>query len=251
MIDRQSPIPYYFQIKEDIICRIDQGELRPGDMLPSEDELGTQYGVSRTTVRKALRELMRDKYVRRAKGARVYVSDPFIEVNLKILTGFVEDMARSGRVSSGKLLERDTVPAEAELAEKLDVAPGAELIKFGRVRLGNGQPLVLRWSHIPAARCPGLLDKLTEDVYLYGLLDQEYGLKPHTSRAYLDAMAADDYTARHLDIAAGDPVLCWTGVIMDSYNVPFEHVRILYRADKYKFYVEQKRPSQLADMWGG
>ena len=94
-IDRGSHIPYYLQLKLALIEGIEQGDWGPGDLIPSESELGKSYGVSRTVVRQALNEMTYDGLVVRQKGKGTFVKQPKISSRslVQSLEGFYGDMA--------------------------------------------------------------------------------------------------------------------------------------------------------------
>ncbi|HEY9086802.1 MAG TPA: 5-formyltetrahydrofolate cyclo-ligase [Anaerolineaceae bacterium] len=80
MVDRQSPLPAYFQIARDLRRRISSGEWKPNEQLPSEIELAVQYSVSRMTLRQALTELDKDNLLLRRRGAGTFVNLAFAEL---------------------------------------------------------------------------------------------------------------------------------------------------------------------------
>lgn len=80
MVDRESPLPAYFQIARDLRRRISSGEWKPNDQLPTELELSEQYGVSRMTLRQALNELQKDNLLLRRRGAGTFVNLSFAEL---------------------------------------------------------------------------------------------------------------------------------------------------------------------------
>ena len=106
----QSAIPLYFQIEQDLASLITSGTLAPGSQLPSEEELVQRYGVSRTTVRKAVQELDRLGLIEIRRGRGTFVRTGKITQEFTELTGFVEDMVAMGLQPSAKVL--GTAPVE-------------------------------------------------------------------------------------------------------------------------------------------
>jgi GntR family transcriptional regulator len=93
VVDQNSPIPYYVQVKEALRQRIQQGEWMRGDQLPVDLELCQMFGVSRTVIRQALNELVNEGLVIRRKGKGTFVAEPKIGESLvQKLTGFYQDM---------------------------------------------------------------------------------------------------------------------------------------------------------------
>src|SRR5262245_28643939 len=126
-IDTGSAIPLYYQLQQEIERQIANGALAPGSRLPSEDELVRQYGVSRTTVRKAIQELERMEIVEVKRGRGTYVQPQKITQELMELTGFVEDMIALGLHPSAKVLERTSVLANEEVAAQLQLPVWTEV----------------------------------------------------------------------------------------------------------------------------
>ena len=108
----KSAIPLYFQIEQDLASSIASGALAPGSQLPSEEELVRKYGVSRTTVRKAIQELERLELIEIRRGKGTFVREAKLTQELTALTGFVEDMVAIGLQPSARVLGTWTVPAD-------------------------------------------------------------------------------------------------------------------------------------------
>jgi len=81
-IDKTSPVPYYYQLEQLLRERIENGRLKPGDILPSETELCSTFRVSRTVVRQALNKLCQDGIVYKEKGRGTFVAKPKLPLNL-------------------------------------------------------------------------------------------------------------------------------------------------------------------------
>ena len=132
-IDFSSPIPYYLQLIQTLKKKILNGDLKTGDKLPGEFELCETYGVSRTVVRQALRELELEGLVSRKKGKGTFISGPKINESLvQKLTGFFEDMVSRGHIPYTKVLRHDVIPAKAKIADYLQLEPSdlVHLIAF-------------------------------------------------------------------------------------------------------------------------
>lgn len=104
-IDKQSPIPIYYQIMEQLKAQIKSGELLPDMPLPSEREYAEQFGISRMTVRQALSNLVNEGFLYRLKGRGTFVSKPKMEQALQGLTSFTEDMKSRGMTPGSRLID--------------------------------------------------------------------------------------------------------------------------------------------------
>ena len=111
-VDRDSPIPYYIQVKKALQEHIDHGDRRPGDQLPGEPELCRMFDVSRTVIRQALRELEYEGLIVRQKGRGTFIAEPKIGESLvQQLTGFYQDMVQRGHTPVTQILKQQVVPA--------------------------------------------------------------------------------------------------------------------------------------------
>src|SRR6201986_665186 len=94
----------YARVEETIAAEIAQGEYRPGDQLPAEDELLERFQVSRITVRRAIQNLVRRGLLEIRRELGTFVLSPRIEAELTKLTGFVDDMKSAGRKATARLV---------------------------------------------------------------------------------------------------------------------------------------------------
>jgi GntR family transcriptional regulator len=155
-LDKGGFIPLYFQIQRTLMEQIRSGELSEGDLLPSEEELGRVYHVSRMTARQALHGLKTNGYAMSQKGLGTFVTRPKLEKNIMHLRGFTEDMKHLGMEPSSKLLGQTVVNATAELAEALKIEVGDRVMHLRRLRLADSIPMALEDSRIPLGQFPGL-----------------------------------------------------------------------------------------------
>ncbi len=238
-IDFNSPVPYYYQVKEWVSSNIARGNLKPGEQLPSEAQLCQAFGVSRTVVRQALEDLVNQGLVYRQKGKGTFVARPKIREGLaQKLTGFYQDMVERGLKPVTKVLELKVIPASGPLAEHLRLKPGAEVINIVRLRYVNDEPIVYVTTYIPYASCPGLLTQDLSNVSLYALLEQKYGLEVARGKRTLEAIAATEQDARLLGIKPGDPIFLLQSTSYLGNGQPIEYYVAKHRGDRSQFEVE-------------
>ena len=104
MIDRNSPIPLYFQIKKDICHQIDTGELKEGDKLPTEYWYRDHYQVSRVTIRRAIEELVNENVLERERKKGAVVAGKKVNRQLNKMTSSYEDLKKMGVEFETKIL---------------------------------------------------------------------------------------------------------------------------------------------------
>lgn len=177
-LDRSSPIPLYLQLKAALATRIADGLLQPSMPLPSERQLCNEFGVSRATVREALRELDREGLIRTVPGRGTFVTVPRADLTVKVsLAGFTEDVSRQGVNPTSTLLDaRLVVSPTLDLIKALGLRPGDEVVKIERLRLINDIPLAMHTVYLQHRLCPQVLHHNLAQESLFNILREEYGL---------------------------------------------------------------------------
>ena len=170
-----GPIPFYHQVYLDMRALIDDGGWPVGHQVPPERQLAGQYGVSVITVRRALDELAREGRLERTRGRGTFVLAPRIDRALDEPLTFTEEMQTRGLDAETRLVEARPESAGEAVAAALQLRPGAPTLFLERLRLADGEPLLLEQVHLPAERFPGLLASDIERNSLYGLLTERYG----------------------------------------------------------------------------
>src|SRR5262245_52091234 len=133
-IDRESPVPYYAQLKELLIEQLDSA-WPAGERLPGEVALCEQYGVSRTVVRQALDELEAEGRIIRRKGHGTFAAARKVDESLfQSLTGLYEDVVARGGTLVSEVRQQELVRAPAEVAERLGLVEGELVLCLERLR---------------------------------------------------------------------------------------------------------------------
>ena len=246
-LSRDLPVPLYHQVKTSILRRIETGHWRPGDRLPSEDELAEGFKVSKITVRQALRELAQIGHIRREQGRGTFVQRPPLFEGPRQLTSFSEEMRRQGVQASSAVLEQGIVPASADVASTLGIPEDEPVFRLRRLRLADGDPMGVQTAYIPARLVPRIEDIEFSRSSLYDVLSCHYDLVPASAHEthYAFAVAVDDAALLHLD--EGAPVMGTELVARFADGRALEYVRSVMRADRYKIVLDLVRqPVQRA-----
>lgn len=244
-IDRQSPLPFYSQLKEIILADIAARGLEAGDKLPGDHELCERYEVSRTVVRQALQELEHEGVVRREKGRGTFVDDPRTSRGFGgALVGSFEDIQGGAGTQHSRVVRRGFVPAGARVAADLGVEEGDEVVEIERVREIDGAPWAFTRTQLPRDIGEPLLRAQIEDVSLFGILEREYGVRFERARRSIVAEQAPDHVARALEMSPGAPVLVMRSVSFDRSGRAIERFTGFHRGDRSRLDVEvQHAPS--------
>ncbi len=226
------------QIEDWLAGEIAVGALRPGERLPTEQDLAAWFGVSRMTLRHALGELARRGLVTRAVGRKggTFVAEPKLEQDLTTLAGFSEQLRRRGMVAGARVLTAVSRPAGPAAAAALELANGDPVHEVRRVRLADGRPIAVEHSLFPAALFPGMLEARL-DGSLYELLEAKYGRRPHRARESLEPVTAGVREAEALEIAEGAPLMLIERTAYARTGQPVEFARDLFRGDRTRLVV--------------
>lgn len=232
--DPNSFVPLYIQIAQILRENIRDAVYKPGDKLPSEKELEQRYGISRITAMSALEELVNERLAYRERGRGTFVAKPFIG-DLSFFSSFTEDMLAHGFKPSSKLIEIRQVTPPQQTIQKLSMNPDEPYTLIKRVRLADGEPVVLQEAYLPSLKFPNLEQHDFENHYLYEIIRQKYGYNLMWSEAIVEAAAVSAADASHLAIRPGTSVLVIWHLTMDDHYTTLEYVRSVYRSDRFSF----------------
>lgn len=238
-IRRKGPLPYYAQLAEILRRAIADGRWQPGEALPSEAELGSIHGLSRTAVRQALGQLVTEGLVQKEKGRGSFVRRATIaEFTVQELRGFFDEMTERGHLVSERVLDRGLVTAPPEVAGDLQLPMGAKAVRLFRVREVDRVPICETETHLPASRFEAIAGMDLSGKSLYSILRTEFGVAPAGGRRTMESVAAGPSTARNLGVDRAVPLLKVTALNYDDEGIPFEYFTALYRGDSTRFELE-------------
>jgi GntR family transcriptional regulator len=228
-------LPLYAQVEDVLVERITSGALPVGTQLPPEEELIREFGVSRTTIRMTIQNLVRQGLVEIRRGRGTFVASPRMIQELSELTGFVEDMRVLGRTPTARVLRREIVPAAPIVAEKLVVAVATPVVRIQRVRLSDGVPLSFDETYLPEDIGRRVMaDDLTREP-IFTLLEERYDTPLVEAEYVLEATAAESAVANALEVAVGSPIFLIERTSYTSGLRAVDYERLHYRGDHIRF----------------
>jgi DNA-binding GntR family transcriptional regulator len=228
------PVPKYHRVKEAVLARIADGTWGPGSLLPAEPDLCQAFGVSRITVRKAISDLVHEGKIQTVQGKGTFVAKPKVgERFVQRAFGIYEDMERRGLRLTTEVVRQDVIPAPEDVAARL------EHVHFlVRLRSIEGEKILLSTTYIPYALCPDLAGEDLSTGSLFRLLRRRYGLKIARGERTLEAVAADQWQARMLDLALASPLLRLDSAAYLPDGRPLEYSQTLQRGDRARVELE-------------
>ena len=234
-IDGDSFVPAYFQLAQVLHGEILNGSLRPGDRVPSENELSEEYGLSRMTARKAISLLTEKGLVRREKGRGTFVSRPRVEGGLFLIPDLHDEMRMQGLSSDVRLLGVKMVPAGRVPAGKLGIKNGEKVIFLERVLEGGGEPLVLDRKYVLLDRSQPLLESELGHGSTEELFAGNAEMAPVRADLKLSATVLSAREAQLLGGEKGAPAFCMEQLIFAANDKRVIWGWLLYRGDRFSF----------------
>jgi GntR family transcriptional regulator len=241
--DHHRVVPLYYQVQHMIAQRISRGEYSPGAQLPPENELSRELGVSRVTVREALRVLAEQKILIKIQGRGTFVADnPGIVQPARSFTGNLEDLYDQLERVSVKHIEIATVPATEELREKLSLSENdTELVTVKRIRYVDDEPYAYTINVLPSAIGTHLNKDNLQRLPLVHILEEDLKIQITGAHETIQAAAADNEVSHALDVPFLSPVMHVQRVLFTLGDHPLQLVDSYYRADKYHYPVNLVR----------
>ena len=227
----ESANPLYRQLMEKLRADIAAGVYPAHSRIPSEQALCEIYAVSRVTVRRALSELTREGLLQRQQGKGTFVSAPRLQRDLRDVSSFHDACRLMGREPGARVIHAQLVPAGDSDREQLGITD-AQVVEIVRLRLADGQPVMLETNHFPLS-CAWLIEQKLSGS-LYGLL-QERGLIAQRGIHEISLTYATAAEARLLETQPGDALLRLEQIIYDQRDKPLHTSHQVIRGDRFTF----------------
>ena len=230
-LDRKSPMPLWAQLESELQRRLEAGEFDDG--FPTDLELTTEYGVSRHTVREAVRQLNRDGLLKRERGRGTTVDRTEFEQSLGTLYSLFQSVESTGVEQTSRVLRLEVV-ANDIAAGQLELAPGSELLLLSRLRLAGGEPLALDRAWLPAADTQELLTVDWRHTALYDELGRLGLTVPNQGWERLTPIVPEADDAACLELEPGQPAFHLERLGSRD-GRPLEWRTTIIRGDRYRF----------------
>lgn len=232
-LDRSSPVPLYFQVAQHLESAIERGDLDVGDRLENEVALAERWGLSRPTMRQAIRHLVDKGLLVRQRGVGTQVVRRRVQRQVE-LTSLYEDLQSTGQQPTTELVAHERVPADETVAERLGLAPGSEVVHLERLRSARGVPLAILRNWLPVAAAGAISGPELEENGLYACL-RARGVTVRSAHQRIGARAASAEEARLLGVRRGAPLLTMERTASDERGRPVEWGSHVYDARTYSF----------------
>lgn len=231
----------YEQIRQDIINKIESKELKPNQVIPSENELCLAYSVSRITVRKAIDELVHDGLLYRIKGKGSFVRDNASE-GLSRIYSFTEAILHQGKTPSKKLLSLTVEEADADVRQKMDLEEKEEVYVIKSLYFADNKPYCINTSILPKRLFPKLELFDFNHNSLYEVLKSFYQLSVTKARQVINATVGSREIYDYLGTEKSQPLLRINATSFCLYHdneTVFEIYESYILTDILSYYVEK------------
>ena len=242
MIDRDSPVPMYYQIQQDIRNRIAHKEWEINQLMPSEADLTQHYEVSRVTLRQALAELEKDGLIKRYRGKGAFITStspkPFVhELNYELVTG--NRVTRTNYSMTAKILSLEYVsPLFPDIKEKLKITDDSYTAIFlKRLFYLDGMPIALGKSWLPSHLLPGFVEQGMLNNSLSQTLSERYNLTPYSVDDYVEVVRATQSESALLNSTLDVPLLLVQGISYLKDGSPVECSQTFWLGDGVRFHL--------------
>lgn len=239
MISSDERLPLYQRLRDDMLDKITRREWQPGAAIPTESELTQAYGVSIGTVRKAVETLVAEGLLERSQGRGTFIRKPSFDASLFRFFRYQAEGAKS-QLPEGRILARTLLLPPAPVAAALALNARAKAIRLDRLRLVDGEPVLLEEIWLPHARFGALMHIDFPDFgdLLYPLYEERCGQTIASAQETLTVESAQAPVAEQLHIHAMQPVVVIDRLALGYDRHPLEWRRSRGRADRFRYQIE-------------
>ena len=214
--------PIYIKIEKYLKDLIDSGEIKQGELLPSENKLCEKFNVTRMTVRSAFNNLVKEGYISRKRGIGSIVLVNRISDNIGTIESYTKEMVNKGYSIITKLISLTIVEADNIIKDKLNLDLGENVWEVKRVRYAEGCPVSYMITYMPVKMFPNL--KKSDCNSLYNYLDQ-CGYKISTAQRIVEALISTEELMELLELECESPILHieQVGILEDGEAFEYSH----------------------------
>lgn len=227
--------PLYSLIASRMERLIASGSWSEGDRLPPERQLCRDYGVSRATLRQALGELEERGLITRHQGRGTFVTKPRVQLPIVGVFSIRDAMEAHGMRMSTRVIGVQVIEASRQLAADLACLPGDKVVFIERLRIGDGEPMVLDTAHLRAELFPGLESVDFESRSLYDVLERDYGRTVAEAQETLEPVILTPRECELLEVPPHTTALLTRRITTDANGVVVALGHVLLRGDRSRY----------------
>lgn len=230
-----SLVPKYYQIYENLLAMIRQGEFSEGDRFPSDTELVKSFDVSRGTIREAVKLLIQQGFLVREQGKGTFVTFQKIQQDSDKLIGFTEVMSQNGIKASARIIENKVIDPAPNIRQVMDLDSGEKVVRVVRLRYGDNQPLIIERSFFRYSMFKPIMNMDLENNSIFELLYKYTDHRLGFAVQRIEAIAAGKSEHELLGVELGAPLILLKRFIKTTDDIYFQYSEDVYRSDRITF----------------
>ena len=234
-IDDSLRTPKYMQLMKILIHDI-ENYMNENDKLDSEREICEKYGVSRTTVRQALDELEKNKYIYKIQGKGNFISSKEAKQDLINFYSFTDEMKKLGRVPKSELIGFEIMEANDKTARKLAINKKELVYKISRIIIADDIPMMFEVTYLPYEKFKGLKKEMLMKKSIYSIFKDEFNISMKLAEETFEAIVINKLESIYLGINEGAPGLKIERITYENKEI-VEYTVSIARGDKFKYKV--------------
>lgn len=233
-LSETNGVPLYVQLRDVLQQKIESGGWRPYEQIPTEEELVREYGIARTTVRRALGEMVQRGLLYRKSGRGTFVREHEVHYRLRRSVSFSQDILSKGMTPGARLISAEIVPAEATIAFAMGIPECTPLVRIVRLRLADNHPVLINDICLLSKDCPGLerrpeLSAIQSSVY--EIMTRDYGIQIAHLKGFIRPVIVGRQEAKLLEVPFDSPVFRTDVVGTNAEGRAVIHASDLVRGD--------------------
>ena len=225
--------PLYYTVKEAIKEQIRKGELKKGEVIPTEKMLCEEYQASRVTIRRAIEELIEEDVLERGFGKTATVKFDKVPRKVNNLTSLQEEMEKIGVKCTSFILNSEIMEAPPEVAEEMKLPEGEKVVKIERLRYANEKPLCYQVLYLSERLCGALEPARLVSQSLYRILEQEMGIRIKRADQVIQAVMSTYRITALLELPAQTSMLFVKRIAYTEAEECLEYSESFYVGDRY------------------
>lgn len=233
-LNKDSSVPLYQQLIDDIKGQIRSGKLKEHDRLMTEIELSQEYDVSRITVRKAIELLVEEEILIKKQGIGTFVAEKKLLRNINGFMGFSQSCEAEGHLAGAELIQADLIDATIADIENLKLEENEKVIRIIRVRLCDGEPVILEENHFSQKYAFLLGEDLTSSIYA---ILQKHNIYMESGVKTIGICRANEQEKELLKVELGEPLLLIKDISYDTDGNPVHTCKGVTNPSRYKITV--------------
>lgn len=233
-LSETNGVPLYIQLRDLFQQKIASGEWMPYEQIPTEEDLVRKYGVARTTIRRALGEMVQRGLLYRKSGRGTFVREREVQFRLRRSVSFSQDILSKGMRPGARLISVKIEPAVVAIASEMSIAVGTPLVRIVRLRLADDKPVLINDICLLNKDCPDL-EKRPElaapQSSVYTILSRDYGIQIARLKGFIRPVIASKQETKLLEIPLNAPIFRADVVGITTEGRPVIHATDLVRGD--------------------